>query len=66
VDSVGLTSKQGAGTARLADEGAGVISSAETILSDWNMERTTNKHNKAQCTSAGIASSMAEYLNIKL
>ena len=68
VDSVGVASKRGAGTARLAEEGAGVISSAGIILADWNMTavQSTGGESPAAGTGASIASSMAEYLDIKL
>ena len=62
VDRAGISSPRGAGTARLAEEGAGVISSARDILEEWNM--TGQKTNRKGETS--LASSLAEYLEIKL
>jgi DNA processing protein len=73
VDSAALTSKKGAGTARLAEEGAEVIGSSRMILAEWNMtgEERNNSGSKsaasgAVAVGADIASSMAEYLDIKL
>ena len=76
VDSVGIDSVKGAGTASLADDGAVVISSAEAILSDWNLSdwKTVKNRpgsegdepNNTHDSGKAIASSLAEYLNIKL
>ena len=64
VDSVGAASSRGKGTARLAEDGARVISSASGILAEWNMAAVA--HNGPRQDGPGLASSMAEYLNIKL
>ena len=64
VDSVGVTSSQGAGTARLAAEGATIIDTADAILADWNLSKVEKKQNYEQKINA--ASVVAEYLNIKL
>ena len=69
VHSVGLDSKKGAGTVRLAEDGAVVINSAGAILADWDIARADSKQKDRrgdmQRPGAKIASSMAEYLNIK-
>ena len=73
VDSAGVKSPNGAGTARLVEEGARVISSAEDILAEWNIAISAKKvpgrekaGNATHSNSAGLASSMAEYLDINL
>ena len=66
VDSSGVSSRNGAGTARLAEEGAKVISSARDILTEWNMAGSTKQRTGADESAAGLASSLAEYLEIKL
>ena len=66
VDAAGVSSRNGAGTARLAEEGAKVISSARDILAEWNMADSTKKRAGADESAAGLASSLAEYLEIKL
>ena len=79
VDRVGVSSPRGAGTARLAEDGAGVIDSAMDILAEWNLTASIGKgsgrakrKNAAQSApqnntpGAGLASSLAEYLDIKL
>ena len=76
VDAVGISSPRGAGTARLAEEGAKVISSAEDILREWNMPVSGRiagmetgafgpKIQKKQKPGANLALSLAEYLEIK-
>jgi len=72
VDSVGAESKRGAGTARLAEDGAVCISSALDILKEWNMAGPDNKKplsvqaKPGQSSGKEMASSLAEYLDIKL
>jgi len=72
VDRVGVNSRQGKGTARLAEEGAGIISSAKDITAEWNIPgpeingKSKNEAGEQGMAGAGLASSMAEYLNIKL
>ncbi|MCL2473123.1 MAG: DNA-protecting protein DprA, partial [Treponema sp.] len=78
VDRVGVSSKLGGGTARLAEEGAGLISSAADILAEWNMageadgvlvEKKVKKENSkepVQGNGAFLASSLADDLGIKL
>jgi DNA processing protein len=70
VERTGVTSKRGAGTARLAEDGAVIISSADAILADWKMPCAAKDRERqrdiAQSPGVGIASSMAEYLDIKL
>ena len=80
VDSVGLSPVKGAGTTRLAEEGARVIGSAAAILYDWNIVAAANERlsiegnlgiegnemKNTQYPGEAIASSMANYLNIKL
>lgn len=72
VDSIGLSSSRGKGSARLAQEGAGVINSAGDILAEWNMACKLPRFNEARNlngkggAAAGMVSSMAEYLGIKL
>ncbi|MDR0496094.1 MAG: DNA-processing protein DprA [Treponema sp.] len=65
VHKAGITPKRGAGTARLADDGAGVITSAGDILAEWNIPLNKWTENETT-TSSGIAYSLAEYLDIKL
>jgi len=62
VDSVGVTSKAGAGTARLVEDGARVISAADDIVAEWKLPQ----RKAVNVSGAGLASSMAEYLDIKL
>jgi len=73
VDTVGVMSKRGAGTARLAEDGAGCISSAGDILKEWNITGTARKAAQGHRTrfpsgtsGPALASSLAEYLDIKL
>jgi DNA processing protein len=69
VDRAGVASSQGGGIARLAEEGAGIISSAADILAEWAMKSKNRPDHSAQTlTSAqtALAASMAEYLDIKL
>ena len=64
VDSVGLSSPRGKGTALLAEDGAGVISSADAILADWKLASKRSNFRSKEQKDSGI--SMAEYLGIKL
>ena len=76
VDRASLGSKYSGGTVRLAGEGAGVISSAREILSEWNMAGTVNdlspagseKGKEAEAAASGdgalLASSLAKDLDI--
>ena len=64
VDSVGVTSSRGAGTAGLADDGAKIISCAHDILAEWNMQ--LNQKVKIKKDGTDLVSSMAEYLDIKM
>ena len=79
VDRAGVSSPRSEGTARLAEEGAAVLDSAGDILAEWNIAFPGNRGNgKGKQTGAarhaaqddvggeGLASSLAEYLNIKL
>jgi DNA processing protein len=71
VDIASLNSRQGRGTAKLAEDGAKAISSAKEILAEWNIAVTVNEKNgQDDCTKTqeapNLVSSMAEYLNIKL
>ena len=60
VDRCGLAA---AGTAKLAGDGAVVIDGARDILAEWNLTGKT----AAQTTAgSGLASSLADYLGIKL
>jgi len=62
VDKVGISSPRGAGTARLAQEGAVVVSSAKDILAEWKI----SVEKDARSGDNALASSMAQYLKIKL
>ena len=73
VDRGGVSSPRGAGTARLAEEGAKLISSAGDILAEWNIEGKKGSGQPKRDDAAqdddspsGLASSLAEYLDIKL
>jgi len=67
VDGYGVKSPLGAGTARLAEEGAGVINSAADILAEWNIRDIRKVPSQGeQSHGPGLASSMAEYLDINL
>jgi DNA processing protein len=71
VDKAGVASKRSAGTSRLAEEGALIFSSVKDILAEWRLEGAQDqvvKKNKIaeQDEGAGLASSMAEYLDIKM
>jgi DNA processing protein len=75
VTNTGVLSPQGEGTARLAEEGARVISSARELLAEWGMTSAGDKGVKEQKLplldggsreGSDLASSLAEYLNIKL
>ena len=70
VDSAGVRSRRGAGTARLAEDGAIVISSARDILAEWNMEGPGSEgiygqERQTENVKASLVSSLAEYLDIK-
>ena len=70
VDSASIRSRRGGGTARLAEDGAALISSARDILSEWNIEGTKNEGNYGRegqnnSVKADLVSSLAEYLDIK-
>jgi DNA processing protein len=66
VDEAGVSSPKGAGTARLAEDGARVISSARDILAEWNITVPEERKAAARDDGEGLASSLAEYLDIKL
>jgi len=72
VDKAGITSMQSAGTAHLAKEGALIFSSVKDILAEWRMEGASSALGQSgmketgQDDGAGLASSMAEYLDIEL
>jgi DNA processing protein len=79
VDKAGVSAPRGAGTARLVEEGAGIISSAEDIIAEWNMSGIENRNplretsaqsaaaqDGGQQEGAALASSLADYLDIKL
>jgi DNA processing protein len=63
LDKIGFTSPRGKGAARLADEGAKIISSARDILAEWKI---ITPGVTAQGDKGRLASSLAEYLDIKL
>ncbi|MDR1902267.1 MAG: DNA-processing protein DprA [Treponema sp.] len=71
VEQRGSFAVLGAGTAKLANEGAKVITRAEDILAEWGRETveadTGNVHNEdAVCSGRSLASSLARSLNIEL
>jgi len=67
VDKTGLSSKWSSGTAKLAGDGALILSSVKDILSEWGLEGTSSKEIEIiQDEGANLASSMAAYLNIKV
>jgi len=67
VDKAGLASKLGGGIVRLAEEGAGVISSAADILAEWKMTPTPEDvPNNSSKKEVGLALNMAKSLDIKL
>jgi DNA processing protein len=71
VDRAGVASPRSKGTARLAEDGAGIISSAADILAEWTMQsKNTSGGSRVSgsdtVTKAALAASMAEYLDIKL
>ncbi|MCL2319871.1 MAG: DNA-processing protein DprA, partial [Treponema sp.] len=73
VDKDGVVSGRSPGTAALAADGAGLISSALEILKEWNVESKNGSGKEQQNgtarrddSGAGLASSLAEYLDIKL
>ena len=69
VEKSGVVSGRSAGTARLAEDGAKLISSAGDVLAEWNIPcGEAGEHGTHGCGEEGstLASSMAEYLNIKL
>jgi len=71
VDKAGISSKRSAGTARLAEEGALIFSSVKDILAEWRLEVDPDQRAKkdriaGQGEAAGLVSSMAAYLDIKL
>jgi DNA processing protein len=56
-----------AGTARLAEEGALIFSSVKDILAEWRLEGASSAPDQTERDEgAGLASSMAAYLDIKL
>ena len=67
LDKAGLTSKRGKGMARLAEDGAVVISSVRDILAEWNLASPDDKEGgRDKRQGAALASSLAEYLDINL
>jgi DNA processing protein len=71
VDKALISSKRSAGTARLAEDGALILSSVKDILAEWRVEALPDKDGKNDKTAeqgeaASLASSMAAYLDIKL
>ena len=71
VERAGVSSHRGGGTARLAEDGARIISSAGDILAEWKIVQNEGKFpgeekEAARNSGAGLASSLAEYLDIKL
>jgi DNA processing protein len=62
VASAGISSLQGKGTARLAEEGARVVSSADEILSEWGLKQNSFRETGEE----SLALSLARELNIKL
>ena len=71
VDKALISSTRSAGTARLAEDGALKFSSVKDILAEWNLEGNQDQGAKkdrfaGQGEAAGLASSMAEYLDIEL
>ena len=71
VDRAGLSSPHGEGTARLAADGAGLINSAGDILAEWNLAGFAHKTPRSgalqnNTAGAGLASSLAEFLDIKV
>jgi DNA processing protein len=73
VAAAGVSSGRGQGTARLAEEGAGVAGSASEILEEWGMTETSAMANRetGEVSKDGfpegafLASSLARELNIK-
>jgi len=74
VDKAGISSTLGernAGTVRLAKDGALILSSVKDILVEWRLEENPYQDGKKdeiaeQDEAAGLALSMAAYLDIKL
>jgi DNA processing protein len=67
VDKAGVSSKCSAGTRRLAEDGALILSSVKDILAEWRLEGASPVSEQTeQDEGAGLASSMAAYLDIKL
>ena len=68
VHSIGVNSRRGGGTAKLANDGAGVISSASDIIDEWNIivPALNNESRDKDISGAGLALSLAEYLDIKV
>ena len=73
VDRVGVNSRRGGGTARLAEDGAGVISSARDILAEWKLPDETEQNDPGETHEdtmprggSALASALAEELDIKM
>jgi DNA processing protein len=72
VDKAGISSKWSCGTANLEKDGALIFSSVKDILAEWSLEGASSapeqseKKNRDRDERAGLVSSMAEYLDIKL
>jgi DNA processing protein len=71
VDKAGISSQsaqsaRNAGTIRLAEEGASIYSSVKDILAEWRLEAAQVSGQTEGDEAAGLASSMAAYLDIKL
>ena len=69
VDGNFVSSPGSAGTGRLAEDGAKQLSSAEDILSEWNLDSHSLKKKEkdtAQSIEVNLAASMAEYLDIRI
>jgi DNA processing protein len=75
VASAGAASPRGAGTAKLAEEGAGIIESAAGVLAEWNLKGRTAEEaagpaagggGEAPPAGRGLALSLARSLNIEI
>jgi DNA processing protein len=66
VASAGVASPLGAGSRKLADDGAAVISGIEGILLDWGLEADTKSEDTIPDTGLGLAASLARSLNLTL
>jgi DNA processing protein len=64
VASSGIIGEKGAGTAKLAEDGARVVSSAWDILKEWGFAAQRGEERETEFSPAGLAEELAWSLGI--